>query len=59
MMSAPVPARQSGQEQPPGAAAVQASAEIELVAANISTIVDPLAGASSPAHSQTSPVLLR
>ena len=59
MMSAPVPARQSGQKQPPGAAAVQASAEIELVAANISTIVDPLAGASSPAHSQTSPVLLR
>lgn len=57
MMSAPVPARQSGQKQLAGTAAVHAA--IELVAANISTIVDPLAGASSPAHSQTSPVLLR
>ena len=59
IVSAPVPARRAGQEQLVGTAAVQAPAEIALVAASVSTLVDPLAGESSPAHSQTSPVLLR
>ena len=59
MVSAPVPARQSGQKQLACTTAAQAPAEISLVDANVSTIVETLAGESSPAHSQTSPVLLR
>ena len=59
MVSAPVPARQSGQKQLAGTAAVQAAGEISLVVANVSTVVETLAGESSPAHSHTSPVLLR
>ncbi len=59
VVSAPVPARRAGQEQLAGSGAVQAAAEISLVVANVSTVVETLAGESSPAHSQTSPVLLR
>ncbi len=57
--SAPVPARRSGQEVPTGTGAVHAPVEIAPVAAGIPTLVDPIAGESSPARPQTSPVLLR
>ena len=59
MASAPVPGRQSGQEQLSGAGAVQAPVTISLVVDNLSALADRPGGESSPAWSQTSPVLLR
>jgi len=59
MAPAPVPARRVDHERLAAATAAPTRARIALVAAAIPTLVDPLAGESSPAHSQTSPVLLR